>query len=125
MRILLVEDNDDSREVIRFELENLGYEVAEATNGGEALKAAIKRPPDLVLMDLSMPEVDGFEAIAALRAVTPLVQLPIVAITAYPQSYWRDKAEDAGFADYVQKPVSVDQLSEVLRKHLKSSTAAA
>ena len=124
MRIMLVEDNDDSREVIRFELEKLGYEVTEATNGGEALKAAIKHSPDLILMDLSMPEVDGFQAIAALRAVTPLVQLPIVAITAYPQSYWRDKAEDAGFAEYIQKPVSPDQLLEVLRKHLKSKVAA-
>ncbi len=96
MRVLFVEDTADSREVCRVMLETLGHEVIEATNGKEALRTAIKQSPDLVLMDLSMPEVDGFQAISALRSISSFNRIPIIAITAYPQSHWRDKAEQAG-----------------------------
>src|SRR5690349_8695346 len=114
MRILLVEDTDDSRELYRLWLETLGHEVVEATNGKEAIKFAIKKNPDLVLMDLSMPEVDGFQATAALRALTPFHQIPIIAITAYPPNYWRNKAEDAGCDAYIQKPFSKEVLSDTI-----------
>ena len=121
MRILLVEDTDDNREAYRLMLEMMGHEVVEATNGKEAIKVALKKIPDLVLMDLSMPEVDGFQATAALRAITPFTQVPIIAITAYPPNYWRNKAEDAGCDAYLQKPFSPEVLSATINSFAKSS----
>jgi CheY-like chemotaxis protein len=120
MRILLVEDIDDNREVMRTMLEMLGHEVIETANGKEGIKAALKQSPDLVLMDLSMPEVDGFQATAAIRSF-PAGQIPIIAVTAYPQSYWRDKAEAAGCDEYLQKPVTTERLSAVLNEFLPKS----
>jgi CheY-like chemotaxis protein len=113
---MLVEDNDDSRELYRHMLEKLGHEVIEAANGKEAIKIAIKQNPEMVIMDLSMPEVDGFQATSALRSIRNFNRIPILAITAYPQSHWRDKSEDAGCDAFLQKPFTHDDLSAVLDK---------
>lgn len=116
MRVLLVEDTDDSRELFRVMLERFGHEVIEATNGKEGIQAAISHKPDLVLMDLSMPEVDGFEATATLRSISSFTGLPIIAITAHSQSQWRDRALRAGCNDYLLKPISPEDLSSTLQK---------
>ncbi len=116
MRILVVEDNDDSRGLYRHMLEKMGHEVFEATNGKEAIKVAIKSSPQMVIMDLSMPEVDGFQATSALRSIKNFSVTPILAITAYPPSHWRDKAEDAGCDAFLQKPFTPDDLSAALDK---------
>jgi two-component system, sensor histidine kinase and response regulator len=116
MRILLVEDNDDSREVYRKMLERFGHTVVEATNGKEAIKFAIKQNPDMIIMDLSMPEVDGFQAASALRSIKTFSRTPILAITAYPQSHWRDKSEDVGCDGFLQKPFTHQDLSAALDK---------
>ena len=116
MRVLLVEDNDDSRDLYRHMLEKLGHQVVEATNGKEAIKVAIKHNPEVVIMDLSMPEVDGFQAASALRSIQTFNRTPILAITAYPQSHWRDKSEDAGCDAFLQKPFTHEDLSAILDK---------
>jgi two-component system, cell cycle response regulator DivK len=116
MRVLLVEDTDDSREVIRITLQDLGHEVIEARNGREALRAAIKRSPDVVLMDLSMPEVDGLQATTALRSIRTSSHLPVIAMTVYPSTHFRDRAEDAGCDAFLQKPFTPEQLSSVLQQ---------
>jgi CheY-like chemotaxis protein len=116
MRILLVEDNDDSRELYRIMLEKLGHQVIEAVNGKEAIKFAIKHAPELVIMDLSMPEVDGFQATSALRSIKSFSATPILAITAYPPSHWRDKSEEAGCDGFLQKPFTHEDLSAALDK---------
>jgi two-component system, cell cycle response regulator DivK len=116
MLVLLVEDNNDSRELYRRMLEKLGHKVIEATNGKEALKLAIKQSPEIVIMDLSMPEVDGFQAASALRAIKNFSRTPILAITAYPKSHWQDKAEDAGCDAFLQKPFTHEDLSAALDK---------
>jgi two-component system, cell cycle response regulator DivK len=116
MRVLLVEDTDDSREVIRMMLQNMGHEVIEARNGKEALNAAIKRSPEIVLMDLSMPEVDGLQATAALRSIRTSSHLPVIAMTVYPSTHFRDKAEDAGCDAFLQKPFTPEELSVVLEQ---------
>jgi CheY-like chemotaxis protein len=116
MLVLLVEDNDDSRDLYRRMLEKLGHQVIEASNGKEALKLAIKQNPQIVVMDLSMPEVDGFQATSALRSIKSFSRTPIVAITAYPKSHWQDKAEDAGCDAFLQKPFTHEDLSAVLEK---------
>jgi CheY-like chemotaxis protein len=115
MRILLVEDTDDSRDLYRVMLEQLGHSVFEATTGMEAVKLALKKYPDLVIMDLSMPEVNGCLATLALRSISPLRNLPVIAITAYPHQ-WKEKAEKAGCDAFLQKPFTLDDLTAVLQK---------
>jgi CheY-like chemotaxis protein len=113
---MLVEDNDDSRELYRHMLEKLGHQVIEAANGKEAIKVAIKQNPEMVIMDLSMPEVDGFQATSALRSIRNFSRIPILAITAYPKSHWRDRSEDAGCDGFLQKPFTHEDLSAALEK---------
>jgi len=115
MRVLLVDDTEDSRSVVRAMLERLGNDVLEASTGKEAIQVAAKENPDLVLMDLSMPEVDGFLATAALRTIRSFRQLPVIAITAYPKELSRDKALEAGCDGYLEKPLDLDALSALLK----------
>ena len=116
MRILVVEDTDDSRELFRYMLERRGHEVLEATNGRKAVEVALASHPDFVLMDLSMPEADGFQAIGALRAILPFNKVPIVAITAHSQPEWRTKALSAGCDGFLLKPVSDEDLYTTIDK---------
>jgi two-component system sensor histidine kinase TorS len=123
MKVLLVEDVDESRVVLRAMLEKLGHKVVEAGNGHQAVKTALDQNPDVVLMDLSMPEVDGLQATGALRAIahfSHFSQLPIIAITAYPETLSRDKALKAGCDRYLRKPVDLADLAQVLNS-LKGS----
>ena len=122
MRVLLVEDTDDTRELFRTMLEKLGHEVIEASNGRDGVRAAIRHGADFALVDLSMPEIDGFETAAALRAISDFGQIPIVAVSAFPPSYWKEKALDAGYNAYLQKPVTFERLSEVLKAYSSQAT---
>ena len=119
MKVLLVEDTDDSRILFRTMLEKLGHDVIEATNGREAVQIAVEQCPDLVLMDLSMPEVDGFQATGALRAIRSFVQMPIIVFSAYSANQYRDKALAVGCDDYLQKPLDLDELSSALKKFVR------
>ncbi|PYS51055.1 MAG: hypothetical protein DMG13_19555 [Acidobacteria bacterium] len=121
MKILLVEDTDDSRVLFRSMLEKLGHDVIEATNGREAVQVAVEQSPDLVLMDLSMPEVDGFQATGALRAIRSFVQMPIIVFSAYSANQYREKALAAGCDLYLQKPVDLDELSTALKKFARAA----
>ena len=121
MHVLLVEDTDDSRETYREMLLLLGHEVVEAANGREAVAAAVLRTPDLVLMDLSMPEVDGLLAIAALSTISPCAAVPIIAMTAYPQQLTLNKAISAGCSAYLSKPFSLVDLSAALKRFSSSA----
>jgi len=124
MKVLLVEDLDDSRVVLRALLERLGHKVVEAANGREAVKTAVDHKPDVVLMDLSMPEVDGLQATGALRAISHFShsnQLPIIAITAYPETLSRDKAFKAGCDGYLKKPVDLVNLAGALVRFARTA----
>jgi two-component system cell cycle response regulator len=96
-------------------LEHLGHEVIEASGGREAIRLALASPPDTILMDLSMPDVDGLAAVAALKAISPLREVPVVAVTAFPQFTSREKALAAGCVAYLQKPFSIESLAMVLQ----------
>jgi CheY-like chemotaxis protein len=121
MRVLLVDDQEDSRNVIRAMLEKLGHEVVEAAGGREAIEVALHRNPDVILMDLSMPEVDGRTATAALRNISSFVRIPIVATTAFPERLPRAAARAGGCDDYLEKPLSMASLSAVLKKFQKGT----
>jgi CheY-like chemotaxis protein len=105
-KILVVDDNPDNQEILIRRLEDLGgFVILVASNGKEALEVASCARPDLVLMDLRMPVMDGFEATRALRETEWGKNLPIIAITAYSSKEDRDKAMSAGCSDFIPKPI--------------------
>jgi CheY-like chemotaxis protein len=115
--VLVVDDNADTRVVVRWMLERWGYRVVEAADGREAYEKAVEHRPDLVVMDLSMPVVDGFEAIRSIRAREEFSGLPVIAVTAFDRAVARDGAEAAGFDYYLSKPIDFKRL-EVLVEQL-------
>jgi len=103
--ILIAEDHEDSREALRTLLDAFGYRVELARNGREAVEVALSRQPDLVLMDVMMPEVDGFQATQTLRSTHGFRQVPILALTAMEGA--RERVLEAGCNDYIAKPIDV------------------
>jgi two-component system response regulator AtoC len=114
--ILLVEDHDDSRTMLRLLLESDNYHVLEATTGSEALEIARLRNPDLILMDMGLPELDGLETIRRIRQVDGLQKAPIVVLSAYSGSAYYQSAIEAGGNYFVSKPIDFDKLKAVLIK---------
>jgi two-component system cell cycle response regulator DivK len=117
-RILVVEDQEDNRQIIRDLLSATDYELTEAENGEEALAAVAKQRPDLILMDIQMPVLDGYEATRRIKADPALRAIPIIAITSYALSGDEQKARAAGCDDYVPKPYSPRQLLAKIRQYL-------
>ncbi len=117
-RILLAEDNAINQQVAREMLEEQGIAVAIANNGREAVEAVQQSRFDAVLMDVQMPEMDGFEATAVIRRTPALRDLPVIAMTAHAMKGYREKCIDAGMNDYIAKPVEEEQLLGTLRKWL-------
>ena len=120
-RILIVEDHRDSREALSALFQAFGYEVVEARNGREAVQRAQADRPDLILMDIMMPEVDGLVACRAIRALPGMEQVPIIAVTALDSA--RDMALQAGMSDYVSKPVDIHGLLAKVSVLLKPTAA--
>ena len=117
-RILVVEDQEDNRQIIRDMLAGADFEIIEAENGEEALAAVAKRRPDLILMDVQLPIMDGYEATRRIKADPALRSIPIIAVTSYALSGEDKKARAAGCDDYVAKPYSPRQLLAKIRQHL-------
>lgn len=105
--LLLVEDVEDNRDLARLLLEGAGYEVLEAVNGAEAVEMARQHRPDLILMDLSLPGMDGWEATRAIQSDAALAGIPIVAVTAHAMAGDRERVIAAGFEGYISKPIEV------------------
>lgn len=120
-KILIVEDHRDSREALSALFQAFGYEVVEATNGREAIWRAAESLPGLILMDIMMPELDGFDATRAIRAIPGLEHVPIIAVTAMEGV--DELARAAGMSDYVRKPVDIHGLLAKVDGFLKSSAA--
>jgi len=117
-RIMVVEDYDDTRLLLKQALEGLGYSVLEATNGQEAVDLAGREHPDLILMDLDLPILDGIAATQRIRQQADLEKVPIVAVTAYPMSYTHVKAFAKGCDEYMRKPIDISELESVVRRYL-------
>jgi len=109
-RILVVEDNPLNLKLVRDVLSFAGYDVIEAQSGEEGLLAAQKTPPDLVLMDLQLPGIDGTETLHRLRRDTLGPDVPVVAVTAFAMAEDKEQASRAGFDGYIEKPISVRAL---------------
>jgi CheY-like chemotaxis protein len=114
--VMIVEDFEDNRFMMKRLLEMSGYAVLEAVNGEEAVDLAVKEQPSLILMDLSLPLLDGLAATRRIRGYSGLRDVPIVAVSAHDTSDFHAEALAAGCNDYVTKPIDFDQLEELLRK---------
>lgn len=108
--VLLVEDNEDNRDMLSRRLLRKGYEVALAVDGGEGVAQAAALCPDLILMDMSLPVLDGWEATRQIKAAAETSTIPIIALTAHAMSGDREKALAAGCDDYDTKPVELPRL---------------
>jgi CheY-like chemotaxis protein len=109
-KILIVEDNEMNRDMLSRRLERRGFEVVIAVDGGEGVAMARSESPDLVLMDMSLPVMNGWEATQAIRADAATAHLPVIALTAHSMPGDREKAMEAGCNDYDTKPVDLPRL---------------
>ena len=114
LTILLVEDDEDTRYLMRLEIERRGYRVIEADDGEKAVALAQEEHPDIILMDLSLPTMDGLEATKQIREIDRLRSVPIIAVTAHQETDFREGAKASGFDAYVTKPMDFDWLSELM-----------
>ena len=117
-RILVVEDQEDNRAILRDLLGSVGHEMIEAHDGVAAIEQAAKHRPDLILMDIQLPVMDGYEATRRIKAIPALAAIPIIAVTSYALSGDEDKARDAGCDAYVTKPYSPRALLKKMREYL-------
>ncbi len=123
--ILYVEDNSDNRKLVRRVLEVEGYAVVEAKDGMEAMSCLENRPIDLALMDINMPDVDGYTLTAQIRAMPKYAKLPIVAVTANVMRGDRERSLQAGCDGYIQKPIDIDTLAQQVERFLTTRNANA
>jgi CheY-like chemotaxis protein len=117
-RVLIIEDNENNRYLAKFILEKNGYEVIEAVNGISGVEMALKEKPDLVIMDIQLPDIDGMEATRRIRAAESDTEIPIVALTSFAMTGDREKALAAGCTGYIEKPINPDTFMEELEKYL-------
>lgn len=120
--ILYVEDNPDNRSLIRRVLEAEGYSVVEAINATQALEKLGTNSIDLVLMDINMPDVDGYTLTAKIKSVQKYMKIPIVAVTANVMRGDREKSLEAGCDGYIQKPIDIDTLAQQIERYIIRST---
>jgi CheY-like chemotaxis protein len=120
-RILLVEDNEMNRDMLSRRLARKGYEVLTADDGAQGLAAAAKEKPDLILMDMSLPVVDGWEAARRLKASEETQAIPVIALTAHAMAADLEKALQAGCEDYDTKPVELPRLLAKIERLLRAS----
>jgi two-component system, cell cycle response regulator DivK len=117
-RILVVEDQEDNRRILRDLLTSVGFELFEAEDGAQGFTAAQTHRPDLILMDIQMPVLDGYEATRRIKADPELRSIPIIVVTSYALSGDEDKARAAGCDGYITKPYSPKQLLTKIEEHL-------
>jgi CheY-like chemotaxis protein len=118
-KVLVVDDNDDSRDLVVKVLKNKGYHMVEAVDGEDALEKAESENPDIILLDISIPKLDGYEVTRRLKSRERFKNIPIIALTAHAMKGDREKALQAGYDGYISKPISVHELPEQIKSYLK------
>jgi CheY-like chemotaxis protein len=116
VKVLLVEDTEDNRQMMRRLLEMSGYQVVEAINGEEAVKLASEAHPGIILMDLSLPIIDGLTATRRIRSLPDLSKVPIIAVSAHDTADFHSEALAAGCDAYVTKPIDYPELEEIVNR---------
>ena len=117
VQVLVVEDNEKNMKLFRDVLRASGYDLLEATTGERALELAAEHQPNLVLMDIQLPDIDGVEALGRLRADARTASIPVVALTAQAMHGDRERFLDAGFDAYISKPVDVVEFVKTVKEH--------
>jgi len=117
-KILVIEDNEQNLYLIRFILEDSGFEVFSAMDGREGIDIAASLRPDLILLDIQLPVMDGYMVARNLRQNPDLAHIPIIAVTSYAMPGDREKALEAGCSGYIEKPIDPDRFTEQVEKHL-------
>jgi two-component system, cell cycle response regulator DivK len=122
-RILIVEDNEMNRDMLSRRLERKGYSIAMAMDGGAGVEKAIAEKPDLILMDMSLPVIDGWEATRRVKANPETKHIPVIALTAHAMAGDRDKTIEAGCDDYDTKPIDLPRLLSKIEAQVKRVNA--
>lgn len=117
--ILIVEDDEKGLELSKIIIESLGYETLLARHGEEGVRMAKEQLPDLILMDIQMPVMDGISALKALRSDERTKEIPIIAVTSYAMKGDKEHLFEVGFIDYISKPISKDSFIKVVEKALR------
>lgn len=118
-KILVVDDNQDNRELVVKILKSRGYQMIEAIDGEEALEKAFAEKPDLILMDISIPKINGYEVTRRLKSRADFKDTPIIALTAHAMKGDREKAIEAGCEGYISKPFNIHELPDQIKTYLK------
>lgn len=118
-RILIVEDNEKNMYLMSFILSKKGYEIIKAETGKKGVELAIKEKPDLILMDIMLPDIDGYEATKRIRDCAAVSTIPIVAVTSFAMTGDREKVMRAGCAGYIEKPIDPEMFVPEIEKYLK------
>jgi two-component system cell cycle response regulator DivK len=121
-KILVIEDNEQNLYLIRYILEDCGYEVFAALDGEEGIERAAALLPELILLDIQLPVMDGYAVARCLRKNPDIVDTPIVAVTSYAMPGDRDKAMEAGCTGYIEKPIDPDTFETQVRRYLPQKT---
>jgi len=120
-KILIVDDNRDSRELVAKILQKRGYKIIEALDGEDALQKAEQERPSLILMDISLPKLDGYEVTRRLKSLDAFRDTPIIALTAHAMKGDREKALSAGCRDYMSKPINIRELPDRVQRYLEEA----
>jgi CheY-like chemotaxis protein len=120
-KILIVEDHNDFREVMNLFITKLGYQAIKAKNSNEAIAFAEAERPDLIFMDMELPDLDGVKTTAILKQNPKTSQIPVVALTAWMSVLWEEKASKVGITTYLIKPVSLQILKETIEEYTNES----
>jgi two-component system, cell cycle response regulator DivK len=124
-KILIVEDNKDSLEILGLRVTAIGYQVIKAKNSKEAIAYAEAEGPDLIFMDLDLPDADGVKTTATLKQNPKTSRIPVVALTAWMSELWREKASKVGIVSYLLKPISPQMLKQTIEKFTNGSISPA
>ncbi len=119
MKILIIEDNERNRRLFKLVIDSIGHEIVTAENGEDGIKIARRDRPDLILMDIHLPVMDGLTAFSILRSDENTKDIPVIAVTSHAMKGDREGFLEQGFADYVAKPIDVDNFIKTLESVLK------
>ena len=120
-KILIVEDNKDSSEIIGLFITKIGHHPIKARNSNEAIILAEAEEPDLIFMDVALPDIDGIKTTAILKKNPKTSHIPVVALTAWMSALWQEKAAQVGIATYLIKPISPQVLKETIEEYTRGS----
>ena len=121
LKALLIEDNENNRYLLRLLLEHAGFEVATAADGKSGVDLARREAPDVILLDIQMPEMDGYEVAAVIKSDPVLASIPVVGVSSFAMPGDRDKAMRAGFAGYIEKPVDPERFASSVTMFLQGA----